>query len=348
MNKEEITSCTFHTNLFCIINSAKDKIIFNFDNSKVIFVNQGKQYDIPISGVSSVHTSSENIYELIIISESFEEAFHIADLIKCSMAVIRSEKSLDLECLRNALAESCSKSLNTPHYYSVRPTGGYYSTSPELLFAAQMASKAYGRAKEENAIYKYDMARDLIDINPLDLSPNNDLSDRIYFHSEQLKFAYAIITCYSIIEELNLEIKANSANPSMINNGTEWNPSVLQDLKNRLKTNNIDPDITIPWIVRDSAERPFKSVVCSENYCEWSNKKNIRDFQIAIYDAILELSYIRDKLASHGVSDRVYKLTIYDTENAYALLRKILLLFFFSNDEQFFNWYEGFHYLENS
>lgn len=205
-----------------------------------------------------------------------------------------------------------------------------------------MASCAFGIAQKENAIFKYDMARDLTEINPLALSPSNDWIDRVYHHSEQLRFGYSIIACYSILEELNLEIISNTKNPSTQKNGTIWNDSVLDDLKVRLERNGIPPDMTIPWLVRRDYKRPFKAVVQSCVPCEWSDGDKVRDFQIAIYDAILELSYIRDCMASHGVRERIYELSIYDAENAYALLRIILFRYFFRSPTKLFSWYEGF------
>ena len=88
--------------------------------------------------------------------------------------------------------------------------------------------------------------------------------------------------------------------------------------------------------------RPFKAVVDSSKLCEWSDGENIRDFQISVCDAILELSYIRDCMASHGVRERIYELTIYDAENAYSLLRRIMLLFYFFNDMEFKGWFSSF------
>jgi hypothetical protein len=205
-----------------------------------------------------------------------------------------------------------------------------------------MAIMAYGDAQKENAIFKYDMARDLVDINTLSLSPKNDWYERIYYHSDQLKFGYSIIACYSILEELNLEIKASMNNPSTKKDGTIWNEFVLEDLKKRLESSNVTSNTTIPWLVRYDFKRPFKSVVNSSRLCEWSDGDKFRDFYIFICDAILELSYIRDCIASHGVRERVYELTIYDAENAYALLRKVLLLYFFHDNMQFFSYYNGF------
>jgi len=260
----------------------------------VVFSNVGKDIDFNDTSGLCTRDRHANIFELSILSDCFKHSFHIADLINCSNTIIQSEKFYDKESLVAAIMKSCDENIDPPNTYRLRNAGHYFSSSPDLYFAAQMASFAFGNAQKENAIYKYEMARDLTDINPLSLSPSNDWPERMYFHSDQLKYAYSIIACYSILEELNLEIKANMNNPSTIKDGARWNDSVLCDLKDRLLLNNISSDITIPWLARYECNRPFKLVVQSNRLCEWSDGKEIRDFYISICDAILELSYIRD------------------------------------------------------
>ncbi len=331
----------FQTNLFCCIRNNRMKYSFNFGSSKVVLQNKGKKVGFRNSAFC-VQDEETNIFELLIYSDDFDHSFHILDLIQCSSTIIQSEKTFDLESIKNALLISWNKPSDPPNIvYKQRDAGAYFSCSSYLYYATEMACNAFGNSQKENAIFKYDLARDLTEINPLDLSPANDWPDRVYYHSEQLRFGYSIIACYSILEELNLEIKATRDNPSS-RDGSIWNDAVLNDLKGRLVNSGIISEITIPWLVRYAYKRPFKDVVKSSSLCEWADGENFRDFLISICDAILELSYIRDCIASHGVRDRVYELTIYDAENAYALLRKILLHYFFHDDRKFFNWHEGF------
>lgn len=330
----------FKPNLFCCLKSNAKEIPFAFGVSRVVFKNIGKEAHFQTT-VSKAITRT-NFFSLIVYSCDFDLALHIVDLIKSSMTILSSEKTYDLESIKNALLSSWNKKVDNPNTYRLRIPGAYFSYTPDLYFATQMASIAFDNAKKENALFKYDMARDLTEVNPLDLSPTNDWVERVYYHSEHLKFGYSIITCHSILEELGLEIKASKQQPSTVEDGAKWNKIVHADLSDRLKKSGINPESTFPWLVRGKYNRPFKLAVNCSRGCDWSDGDVVRDFLITICDAILELDFIRDRIASHGVQERIYELTIYDVENAYALLREILLKYFFQNNKSFISWYSTF------
>ncbi len=161
----------------------------------------------------------------------------------------------------------------------------------------------------------------------MDLDPDNLAKVRCLSSLDKLRFAYSIIDIYSIIEELGLEIRANAQKPSIINN--VWNDLVLSDLMHRLQDSNINPNKLIPWLSRKGKIRPFKAaVIDSAQLCPWSDCESVFDFEISIKDAILELGFQRNKLASHCVGERVAELDIIDLENAFSLLRTIFLDYF--------------------
>jgi hypothetical protein len=159
----------FKTNLFCCIESNRKRFVFSFGLSQVILQNRNKDVVFRTTGFN-VQDIKTNIYELLIFSDNFDHSFHILDLIQCSSTIIQSEKVFDLEGIKNALLLSWDKPIDPPNViYRERNAGAYFTTSSDLYYAAEMACSAFGNSQKENAIFKYDLARDLTEINPLAL-----------------------------------------------------------------------------------------------------------------------------------------------------------------------------------
>lgn len=277
--------------------------------------------------VDGFSTREGEIYEIHIITYDIVIAQYLLNLITSSKAVIDSSLFSDLNTFNSNLQCSLDKALGKKsdmfieaHKCTVCEVGN------EWYYACIMASKAFDECYKENAIFKFQLAREICDLHPMDLHPNFNviLSPFPYDH---LKYAYAIVIAYSILEELGLEIRTSNQS-STIDDGKKWNPIVHENLRKRLVEKNIDPKLELPWIVREKIIRPYKKNIDTTKVCEWSNGEEIRDFYINIMDAILELSYIRSKISSHGVGERVSELNICDVENAYCLVRIILLNYF--------------------
>ena len=144
-----------------------------------------------------------------------------------------------------------------------------------------------------------------------------------YLLTERIRIANVIVNCYAVLEELHMQIIADTKNPSVING--KWNPLVKEELCSRLARKSIDSQKSIPWLSRNGVIRPFRaSAVEADALCEWSDGQAICDFKINICDAILELSYMRSQLASHKYGNKVFKLSVYDADNAFFLARYLL------------------------
>lgn len=192
-----------------------------------------------------------------------------------------------------------------------------------LLEACRLVQKVHGAQKIENAVCKYYVAHDVFKLHPMDLHPLEDPFDNEYLLSERIRIANVIVECYSILEELHMQIKASRENPSVIDG--RWDPKVKSELVERLQTKGIDTDKKIPWSTRNGVVRPFKTdVVNADDLCEWSDGAEICDFNISICDAILELSYMRSQLSSHSLGGNVLKLSVYDADNAFFLARYLV------------------------
>jgi len=136
-------------------------------------------------------------------------------------------------------------------------------------------------------------------------------------------FSHAIVSAYSAIEDLGLEVRASQKKPSRING--EWNPLVREDLESRLEKANIDLKETILWTIRGpmrNIERKRGIPILEK--APWA-RGPVRDAEIKIIDAIAYSDWLRDCVASHGVKALTKVLSPYDVVNVQHLTRRLLL-----------------------
>lgn len=199
-----------------------------------------------------------------------------------------------------------------------------FLSKPGIPLACKIAAKASFRRKHVIALNKFFISSNLHATHWIDLdpghSPNIPLSP---FPQDHLKFAYAIMIAYSIVEELQLEIRANQQNPTFING--RWNPTVKDDLERRLTEAGIDINQPISWNVRGAKKtlerrRPPKAIAKAK----WAYGL-VRDCDIMLIDAISDLSWIRSKITAHKVDEDIKKLSVYDVANAQQLARRLIL-----------------------
>lgn len=281
------------------------------DNAEFIFTNHGNN-----CVKHGFCATKGNIFELSIKYEDEIIRNSIIDLFCAAYTVIHACNYYDFSDLFTKLKSDTSFST--------------FEKDDRIYLVCLLVQKCYNNQCYKNAICKYHVAQEIFSLHPLDLHPSREPINITTVLTENIRIANVVVDCYSILEELGLQIKLDSKNESSVSNdGKSWNPAILDKLKDTLKSNNINPESSIPWLCRNGITRPFKdTIVDAGNPCEWNDGDAIKDFNIIITDAILELSYMRSRLASHGLNDRVLKLTIYDAENSFNLSRIILLNFF--------------------
>ena len=285
------------------------------DTTKFVFTNHGKY-----SEKLGISTYQGNIFELSIQYSDEQIRNHIIDLFCAAYTVVAAYNYFDL-------FEILATPFGDPKFSACQGDDEAYS-------ACLLVQQCYNSQRYKNAICKYHVAHGSFALHPMDLHPVNEPIERITVLTENIRIANVVVACYSILEELGLQIiikkSDDGSNESSVTpDGKAWNTAVLERLKNALFINGINPESDIMWLSRNSIPRPFRdNVIDSSNPCEWSDGDVIKDFNIKITDAILELSYMRSHLASHGVGSRVLKLTMYDAENAFHLARMVLLNFF--------------------
>ncbi|MDD5712877.1 MAG: hypothetical protein PHY31_09015 [Smithellaceae bacterium] len=192
--------------------------------------------------------------------------------------------------------------------------------------ACMVAAKASHKQAYKYAIAKFRFATDLHSVFRVDIDPRmaTEHLGVTPFTLSHVRYAYCIITAYSAIEEIGLEIRASSNNPSMINGG--WNPKVKADIEKRLEEAGINLKEPCPWRMRGKPTRLERSrQLPSRGRCSWAKGPYVRDCNLDVIDAIIAASFLRSKISSHKMNPLVASLTSYDVENVRMLARRLLL-----------------------
>ena len=205
--------------------------------------------------------------------------------------------------------------------------GGYLGIS-NLPVSCLITSKASQRLAYQYAIFKYLLSCHTVPLSPLELDPEGDWKLGPFravssLPEDHTHYAYAIITSYSVLEELSVEIRASQECPSMLNG--RLNPIVKDDLNQRLVKAGINPSEHIVWNLRDTPtkiERVREPMLVQK--AEWAYSK-VRDGYIDLFESIAYASWLRSQVSAHRLREIARSLTIYDVANVQHLARRCLL-----------------------
>lgn len=206
----------------------------------------------------------------------------------------------------------------------------------DVHLASMIASKASFKKAYYYALSKYRLGCWMHSDPIMDLDPDLPVVKLSPFPDDHIRMLYAIVLFYSVIEELDMEIRASTKNPSLIK--SKWNPKVREEWEIRVKKMGIDVNNPISWNFRGTPtkiERKKQMPIISKS--EWAGG-SIRDSEISLIDAVNQISFIRSKIASHKVSkgnDSTSSISIYDVANANLLARRMLM-----ERLGYWNWYE--------
>lgn len=291
---------------------------------------RGKNFYIKFeSPVSDKWTGEDPRLEAMIFAQTFQvaqSAMQLIQAVDCLVDTVANSDDIDFLIVHAVNDEEENQKIRDHfglYFYDAGQTTIFQK--PGSIHALKIAGKASFRTKYIIGLHKYFISCGLhcthwIDLDP-GHSPNIPLSP---FTHDHLRYAYAIMIAYSIIEELQLEIRASSTKPSHLADGT-WNPKVKGDLENRLTAAHIDLSEPVPWNVRGglkTLEKRRKPNAIGK--AEWAYGA-VRDCEVDIIDAINDLSWIRSKITAHKVDKDIRKLSVYDVANAQHLARRLLL-----------------------
>jgi hypothetical protein len=193
-----------------------------------------------------------------------------------------------------------------------------------IPLACMVAAKTSFRRGHTYALFKLMLSYDLHCVHTMDLEPRYSLYlPKSPFADDHVRLAQSIVLAYGVLEELGLEIRASTSKPSM--RGGKWNPAVKTELEERLRRSRINLSETVLWLRRGpptrlEGRRPPRVI----SKAPWAYR-NVRDVEVAVIDAIADVSWLRSKVAAHKLGDLAAVLRAYDVSNAQNLARRLLL-----------------------
>ena len=265
--------------------------------------------------------------EAIIQANSIENAMKVVELISAALTLLNAEL-YEADCTTILPFSSEERKLMAQEFMlEEEMIGSRIQAIPQVLLACQISCKASFRRAYYNALLKYQLGNYLFSITPIELDPSLSPYYKLSpFPSDYVRFAYGIIAFYSVVEELGFGIKATNKNPSFIYG--KWNPIVRKDLEERLKKGGINTQELFSWILRSTPTNIERHLLKSGKLkpvkkSSWA-RRDVRDSEIELIDAILLVSNLRSAISSHKFSKFVESLSIYDVSNANYLARRLL------------------------
>jgi hypothetical protein len=199
----------------------------------------------------------------------------------------------------------------------------YYS-STDIALACKIAAKASRNLVWTYAIEKYMYSISTYYVHHMDLEPHySHHFPKSMLRSDHIIFCHAIISAFSAIEELGLNVPAGPNKPSRIN--SQWNPVVKDELESTLRKAGINLDETFLWIARGS-KRNIEIVrsIPELNKARWASGM-VRDCNIHLIDAIAYAEWLRDRVSSHKCSRLTFSLSPYEVKNVQDVARRLIL-----------------------
>jgi hypothetical protein len=257
--------------------------------------------------------------EVILQASSWSSAQRALDLILGCHQLVQGPHVFDIHLVANNadepgwIGEHERKALSKQTY-----------SSSDIPLACAIAAKASRNRKWFYGVAKYRFSLSLYSVQHMDMEPWHSHHLPISaFPSDHVTFSYSIISAYSVIEDLGLEVRASPKKPSRIQG--EWNPAVKHDLEERLVKDGVDLRETFLWIVRGSKRKiETRRPLPPGSKAPWS-AWIVRDSELQVVDAIAYADWLRDHIASHGMKELTRSLSPYDVVNVQDLARRLLL-----------------------
>jgi hypothetical protein len=201
-------------------------------------------------------------------------------------------------------------------------TSAYYPRS--VLRACALAAKAARRREHQYALAILHRSMTLHSNYPMQLDPASARHVQLSVNpADHVRFAYAVVTSYAVLEQLGLEVRASQKTPSFING--VWNPMVKAELERRLTNAGIDLDDSAVWQLRGPRTRIENARgIRALKRANWAWGP-VRDIEVDVVDAIAGVSWLRSKVSAHRIGDLARSLSVYDVANAQYLARRLFL-----------------------
>lgn len=259
--------------------------------------------------------------ELIIDADSEEIAGNINNLLYATSLLAYPDK-YEIEPTTVIEVNEASKIDYQTHSF-----GKMFKFYRYLYPAVISTIAAWGSDSLVYAIEKYGLSLELDSFTPHSADPvrGQIFDNYINSYSYHVKASYAIISAFSIIEELGLEVRSSATNPRFNNGKTGWNPQVYDNLDKRLIEVGLTASRTYQWIERGVETDVQKDIKPKFGTLIYPGNPVVRDVDIELAEAIHRCSYIRNFIAAHKFNKLTAFLSPYDVFNVQMVARLLLL-----------------------
>lgn len=214
--------------------------------------------------------------------------------------------------------------------YSDKRFHNYFRRFDHVGYGCYVLKEAYGNVDLQYAIEKFKLSLEINSMAPHSANPKYGQMFDYYKidKSYHTSGAFAIIAAFSAVEELGLEVRSSAKKHRFLDNDNGvWNPKVLNDINERLGEIGITEEDTFDWIFRGEKteiEKDLKPYFGHDS--KWSEiNEEVRDKTLTFPEAIHNLSYLRNFIASHKFKELTKYISPYDIFNAQSLTRNLIL-----------------------
>lgn len=300
-------------------------IDFEKDPSKRFWASKdGKTFMEQIkSGCDDFHNSDDFLpaQRIIIKAENEELAENVKDLlfIASNMVYPNPNQSPDT----GFLIEDSREEEDTLAYHE-QPLCSYFKKVDNPVLAFKIVLKCLSNKNLTYALVKYGFSVRLDSFTPHSASPRFGQIFDNYFTDYQyhVNAAYAINSAYSVLEELQLEIRSSSSKPTYNADKTDFNEQVRSDLDKRLSPIGLSSSDRFDWILRGEItllQREFDPNFGVRNF---PDSPTVLDERIELIEAIQRARLIRNFITAHKFKDVTEFISPYDVFNIQTLVRK--------------------------
>lgn len=258
--------------------------------------------------------SSRDRKEIVIYARSFDRAQAALSLVLDAFTVIEGVNSWSDEfvAIPADKAERANRVRN-PHDL------GHCLSTASLWEACELASIASRRRKFAYALSLYRLSTHIHGNLWEDLDPARfPYQHRSSSLRDQVRFSYAIVTAYAVVETLGCALHENAFRSG------KWIPEKRNELESRLTSFGVNLKDPLIWQVRGQrtkleAKRPIPAVRSTPWF-----RHPIRDQETDIVEAIAYVRWLRACAGAHNVTKMAYGLSVHDVANAQSLARRLL------------------------
>lgn len=264
------------------------------------------------------------LQEVQIFAKSEDEMKNYLSIIKTGIALGTTVYPIGLECILES-NHSSIKCLNEIDIYWKQ-----YNHIDGIDIGFFTLNNTLNNTRYIYALEKYRFSIESEGFNPYSANPRYGqvFDNESPLYADHVNQLMAIVAAYSVIEELDCEIRASAKNPRFINNKTcEWNPKVWNEIETRLTEKGIDTSYEFQWTIRGSdtiVHKEFQYHLFGKE-SKYNDGEEVKDRTLHIIEAIQFASFLRSAVAAHKFNEKSSAISPYDLHNVQMISRYLIM-----------------------